>query len=167
MALRGVIERSMRSFQEKFHPGDSVSYSYGLHHDTDNLHAHVFIHPRTREGAFVGMSEQLQKKAARGADSRHKNQLKFLRESARRRVGEVLKEISDPKEAAYLKHNIHSDRIFFVPHQSHTWRAQNDFRPRTPAEYQLVRMVGDYFQLRGLRSSPNRHAASFYYGALL
>ncbi len=56
LALRGVIERSMRSFQEKFHPGDSVGYSYGLHHDTDNLHAHVFIHPRTREGDFVGMS---------------------------------------------------------------------------------------------------------------
>lgn len=70
MALRGIIERTMRCFQEKFHPGDSVGYSYGLHHDTDNLHAHVFIHPRTREGAFVGMRG----KPARhqGRFSRHK-----------------------------------------------------------------------------------------------
>jgi hypothetical protein len=137
MALRGIIERTMRSFEEKFHPGDSVGYSYGLHHDTDNLHAHVLIHPRTREGAFVGMSEQLQKKAARHAESRHKNQLKFVRENARHRAAQVLKEISDPKEAAYLKNNLYSDRIYFAPRQSHTSRAKNDFRPRTPADYQL------------------------------
>jgi len=121
MALRGIIERTMRSFQEKFHPGDSVGYSYGLHHDTDNLHAHVFVHPRTREGAFIGMSG----KPARyqGHASRHKDQLGFLRENVRQRVTQVLKEISD--------------RIFFVPRQSHQYRAKNDFRPRTPADYQL------------------------------
>jgi hypothetical protein len=139
MALRGIIEQTMRSFQEKFHPGDSVGYSYGLHHDTDNLHAHVYIHPRTRSGKFIGMSEQLQKKAAWHAESRHKNQLKFVRENARRRAAQVLKEISDPKEAAYLKNNIYSDRIYFAPRQSHLSRAKNDFRPRTPADFQLER----------------------------
>ena len=137
MALRGIIERSLRSFQEKFHPGDSVSYSYGLHHDTDNLHAHVFVHPRTREGAFVGMSEQLQHFAQRGISSRHKNQLKFVRETVRRRVSQVLEEISDPKEAAHLKNNLYSDRIYFAPRQSHLWRTKNDFRRRTPADFQL------------------------------
>jgi len=137
MALRGIIEKSMRSFQEKFHPGDSIGYSYGLHHDTDNLHAHVLIHPRTRAGEFVGMSEQLQKKAARGAESRHKNQLKFVRENARRRASEVLEQISDPTKATHLKHNLYSDRIYFTPRQSHLARAKNDFRPRTPADYQL------------------------------
>jgi hypothetical protein len=135
MALRGIIERTLRSFQEKFHPGDSVGYSYGLHHDTDNLHAHVFIHPRTREGAFVGMSG----KPARhqGHASRHKDQLGFLRENVRQRVTQVLKEISNPKEAAHLKNNLHSDRIFFAPHQSHLWRAKSDFHPRTPVDFQL------------------------------
>lgn len=137
MALKGIVERTMRSFQEKFHPGDSVGYSYGLHHDTDNLHAHVFIHPRTRDGTFVGMSEQLQKKARRRAVSRHKNQLKFVRENARRRAAQVLKELSDPKEAAHLKNNFYSDRIYFAPRQSHTARPKNDFRPRTPADFQL------------------------------
>jgi hypothetical protein len=100
MALRGIIERTMRSFQEKFHPGDSVGYSYGLHHDTDNLHAHVFIHPRTRDGDFVGMSEQLQHFAERNVKSRHKNQLKFVRENARQRASQMLQELSDPKAAA-------------------------------------------------------------------
>jgi hypothetical protein len=135
MALRGVIERSMRAFQDKFHRGDSVGYTYGIHHDTDNLHAHVFIHPRTRDGAFIGMSGKPAKH--QGHASRHKDQLGFLRENVRRRVTEVLKEISDPKEAAYLRHNIHSDRIFFVPRQSHTSRPRYDYRPRTPVDYQL------------------------------
>lgn len=137
MVLRSAIERSMRSFQEKFHQGDSVGYTYGLHHDTDNLHAHVFVHPRTRDGKFVGMSEQLKKKSERGAKSRHKNQLKFLRESARRRAGQVLKELSDSKEAGYLKDQLESEKITFVPRQSHTARPKNDFRPRTPAHYEL------------------------------
>jgi hypothetical protein len=137
MALRGIVERTMRSFQEKFHPGDSIGYSYGLHHDTDNLHAHVYIHPRTREGAFVGMSEQLEKKAARGATSRHKNQLRFVRENARSRAGVVLKQLCNPMESVHLKNNIYSDRIYFLPRLSHMVRSSNDFRPRTPADYQL------------------------------
>ena len=127
----------MRSFQENFHPGDSVGYSYGLHHDTDNLHAHVFIHPRTRQGEFVGMSEQLQRLASRGAASRHKNQLRFVREAAGRRAAQVIREIPDPKQTAHLKNNFHSDRIHFLPRQSHTARTKNDFRPRKPADYQL------------------------------
>ena len=139
MALRGIIERTMRSFQEKFHPGDSVGYSYGLHHDTDNLHAHVFIHPRTRDGDFVGMSEQLQRLAERNVKSRHKNQLKFVRENARQRAGQVLQELSDPKANGRMKTNIHSDRALFVPRQSHTERTKNDFRPRTPSDFQLER----------------------------
>ena len=133
--LRGVIEQSMRSFQEKFHPGDSVGYSYGLHHDTDNLHAHVFVHPRTREGKFVGMSGKPKKH--QGHTSRHKDQLGFLRDAARRRVTQVLKELHDPKEAAHLGNNLHADRIYFIPRQSHTARPKNDYRPRTAADFEL------------------------------
>jgi len=139
MALRGIIERTMRSFQEKFHPGDSVGYSYGLHHDTDNLHAHVFIHPRTRDGDFVGMSEQLQHLAERNIRSRHKNQLKFVRENARQRAAQILQELSDPKADGRLRNNLHSDRALFVPRQGHTERTKHDFRPRTPADFQLER----------------------------
>jgi hypothetical protein len=137
MVLKGIVERTLHSFQENFHPGDSIGYSYGLHHDTDNLHAHVFLHPRTRDGAFVGMSEQLQRLSERGVKSRHKNQLKFVRETARRRAAQVLKELSDPKEAALLKNNFQSDRIYYAPRQSHTARTRNDLRPLTPVDAQL------------------------------
>jgi len=135
--LKGIIERSMRSFQEKFHAGDSVSYSYGLHHDTDNLHAHIFVHPRTREGSFVGLSGKPTKHQHHA--SAHKDQLGFLRENVRRRVSQVLKELSHPKEASHLKNNLHSDRAYFVPRHSHTARSKNDFRPRRPDDFQLER----------------------------
>jgi hypothetical protein len=133
--IKGMIERTMRSFQEKFHPGDSVGYSYGLHHDTDNLHAHVFVHPRTREDAFVGLSGIPKK--YQGRNPNRKDQLGFVRESVRRQVKQVLKELSDPQEATHLKNNLHSDRAYFVPRRSHTARPRNDFRPRTPADFQL------------------------------
>ena len=135
MVLRGTVERTMRAFQEKFHPGDSVGYSYGLHHDTDNLHAHVFIHPRTRDGEFVGMSGKPKRHA--GHASRHKDQLGFVHETVRRRVTQVLKELSDPKEAAHLKNNFQSDRIYYAPRLSHTARTKNDLRPLTPIDAQL------------------------------
>jgi hypothetical protein len=135
--LKGMIERSMRSFQEKFHPGDSVGYSYGLHHDTDHLHAHLFIHPRTREDIFVGMSGIPKK--YQGRDPQRKDQLGFVRDTVRRQVKQVLKELSDPKESAHLKTNLHSDRAYFIPRQSHTARLRHDFRPRSPADFQLER----------------------------
>jgi len=137
MVLKGIVERTFHSFHENFHDGDSIGYTYGLHHDTDNLHAHVFLHPRTRNGEFVGMSEQLQRLAERGAKSRHKNQLKFIRETARRRAAQVLKELSEPKEAAHLKNNFQSDRIYYAPRQSHTARTRSDLRPVTPIDAQL------------------------------
>jgi hypothetical protein len=137
LVLKGIVERTMHSFEENFHRGDSVGYSYGLHHDTDNLHAHVFIHPRTRDGEFIGMSEQLQRLAQRGAVSRHKGQLKFIRESARRRAAQVVKELADPKEAVHLKYNFQSDRIYYAPRQSHTTRTKKDLRPVSPVDHLL------------------------------
>ncbi len=137
MVLRSAIEKSMRSLQEKFHPGDSIGYTYGLHHDTDNLHAHVFIHPRTRAGAFVGMSQQLKKKAAAGAESRHKDQLGFVRDAVRRRVIGVLKELQVPQEASYLAKHLQSEKMTFVPKISHTSRARNDFSSRLPTDFLL------------------------------
>jgi hypothetical protein len=135
MVLRGAIERTMRAFQEKFHPGDSVGYSYGLHHDTDNLHAHVFLHPRTRDGNFVGMSGKPRRH--QGHDSRHKDQLGFVHETVRRHVTRVLKELSNPKEAAHLKNNFHSDRIFYVPRVSHLARTKRNLQPLVPADAQF------------------------------
>ena len=133
--LRGVIDRSMRAVQEKFHPGDSVGYTFGLHHDTDNLHAHVFVHPRTKNGEFVGMSGK--PKRHQGHASAHKDQLGFLREAVRRRVAGVVKELAEPREADYLARNIRSEKVHFIPRQSHTMYPTKDHRPRTADDYRL------------------------------
>ncbi len=85
------------------------------------------------------MSEQLKKKSARGAASRHKNQLRFLRETARRRAGMVVTGLSDPKEAAAVGNNFQSEKAYFVPRRSHTARPANDPRPVTPADFELER----------------------------
>ena len=55
--LQSTLKTMMRDFQEKFHPKDSIGYAYGLHHDTDNLHIHIALCPRTKNGAYVGCSK--------------------------------------------------------------------------------------------------------------
>jgi len=54
--LHSTMKKVMRSFNERFHPNDSIGYAYGLHHDTANLHVHVAICPRTENGSSVGCS---------------------------------------------------------------------------------------------------------------
>ena len=63
----------MDRFAEKFHRGDSIGYAYGLHHDTDNLHVHVALCPRSAKGRYVGCSMSRH-------PSKHKNQMVFMRE---------------------------------------------------------------------------------------
>ncbi len=46
----------MRKFNDRFHPADAIGYAYGIHHDTDHLHVHVALCPRTQRGAYIGCS---------------------------------------------------------------------------------------------------------------
>jgi len=66
--LQSTMGKVMRKFAERFHPADSIGYAYGIHHDTDNLHVHVALCPRTARGAYVGCSE------SRSTTSGNKNQ---------------------------------------------------------------------------------------------
>ncbi len=110
-ALKGIIERSFRNFTDKYHRGDSIGYAYGLHHDTDNLHAHVFIHPRTKQGAYIGLSQGL-----KNSKQVRENQLKFLHEAANRQVFRILKEIkSGSQNEQHLVMSPHADKIFVAP----------------------------------------------------
>jgi hypothetical protein len=71
--LHSTMKKAMAKFAERFHPNDAVGYAYGLHHDTDNLHVHVALWPRTARGAYVGCS------MARTPTSGHNDQMKYLR----------------------------------------------------------------------------------------
>jgi hypothetical protein len=54
--LHSTMKRVMLKFNQTYHPGDSVGYAYGIHHDTAHLHVHVAICPRTANGKYVGCS---------------------------------------------------------------------------------------------------------------
>jgi hypothetical protein len=67
------VKKVMERFAERFHRGDSIGYAYGLHHDTDNLHVHVALCPRSAKGRYVGCSMSRH-------PGKHKNQMVFMRE---------------------------------------------------------------------------------------
>lgn len=104
------MKKVMRQFQEKFHPGDSIGYAYGIHHDTDNLHVHVALCPRTKEGRYVGCSTP--------KNPKHRDQMGYLRkcfEAQNRKWEEVLKNpeklVVSEKKSLLLR----TDKLFFSP----------------------------------------------------
>jgi hypothetical protein len=108
--LQDIIKRSMLNFSEKFHEGDGLGYCYGFHHDTDNLHAHVFIHPRTRNGKRVAFSGQLKRKRVSNGQ---KDKLGFVKEAAQHRVNFWIKQLG---EKSFVP--MHAHDLYFIPKQA-------------------------------------------------
>jgi hypothetical protein len=71
--LQSSLKKVMRKFAEKFHPGDAIGFAYGLHHDTEHLHAHIALCPRTAKGRYVGCS------TSRFKQGKHKRQMDQIR----------------------------------------------------------------------------------------
>jgi hypothetical protein len=97
--LHERVRLVMQEFRKKFHAGDSVGYAYGLHHDTGNLHAHVAVCPRSEKQQRVGLSEQLK---GRKSQSRHKNQLAFIKQVCARENEKVTQSFSTFAERVQL-----------------------------------------------------------------
>lgn len=107
--LQGTLRKMMRQFQERFHPGDSIGYAYGIHHDTDHLHVHVALCPRTKKGAYVGCS------TSRTRTSGNRNQIEFLMNCFERENRIWEKRLSDPlKLHQNLAKRLDSDRQTIV-----------------------------------------------------
>jgi hypothetical protein len=81
-----------RAGAEEFHPGDSIGFAYGLHHDTEHLHAHLALCPRTARGAYVGCS------ASRFSRSRHKKQMDLIKSWFERENRRWEKILQSPEE---------------------------------------------------------------------
>ena len=120
--LHRSMKQVMRQFQEKFHPGDSIGYAYGIHHDTDNLHVHVALCPRTKEGRYVGCSTPKNPKL-----SKHRDQMGYLRkcfETQNRKWEEVLKNpkklVVSEKKSLFLR----TDKLFFSPRLNRQQKVQ-------------------------------------------
>jgi hypothetical protein len=108
--LQAATKKIMGKFNERFHPADSIGYAYGIHHDTDNLHVHVALCPRTARGAYVGCS------TARNPASGHKDQMNFLRscfERENKRLEQVLASPQKLEESLSMRPD--SDKITFSP----------------------------------------------------
>jgi hypothetical protein len=108
--LQAATKKIMGKFNERFHPADSIGYAYGIHHDTDNLHVHVALCPRTTRGDYVGCS------TARNPASGHKDQMGFLRscfERENKRWEQIL--ASPQKLEEHLSKRLDSDKIVFSP----------------------------------------------------
>jgi hypothetical protein len=118
--LHKSMKTMMRKFQEKFHPADRIGYAYGFHHDTDHLHVHVALCPRTESGQYVGVSTPKYKINRSG----HKDQLGFLRkccEAENKKWGVVL---SDPEKIQQMQTKHHAEKYFFAPKISQEQRGQ-------------------------------------------
>jgi hypothetical protein len=108
--LQSATKKIMGKFNERFHPADSIGYAYGIHHDTDNLHIHVALCPRTARGAYVGCS------TARNPVSGHKDQMGFLRSCFERENKRWEQVLSSPQKLdEKLSRRIDSDKIVFSP----------------------------------------------------
>ena len=108
--LHSSMKKIMAKFNDKFHPRDSIGYAYGIHHDTDNLHVHVALCPRTRQGRYVGCSTGLSKRA------RNKRQMDYLRECFELENKRWEKFLSQPEKLEeILSKRLDSHKIVFSP----------------------------------------------------
>jgi hypothetical protein len=108
--LQSATKKIMGKFNERFHPADSIGYAYGIHHDTDNLHIHVALCPRTARGAYVGCS------TARNPASGHKDQMGFLRSCFARENKRWEQTLASPQKLEeHLSRRLDSDKIVFSP----------------------------------------------------
>lgn len=76
--LQRIFKRVMKDFEKEFHNRelsvksfktqstvavkDMIGYAWGVHHDTDNLHIHCYLHNRTLFGHHVACSNPLKNK---------------------------------------------------------------------------------------------------------
>lgn len=137
--LHATMKKIMRKFAESFHPGDSIGYAYGLHHDATHLHVHVALCPRTERGRYVGCS------TSRFSQSKHKRQMDRIRswfEQENQRWEVILS--SPQKIEQVISPRLDSDRFVIAPrlnaaHQQALHNAQTAEAIRLQQLYQSIR----------------------------
>ena len=142
--LQSTTKKVMGKFNEQFHPADSIGYAYGIHHDTDNLHVHVALCPRTARGTYVGCS------TTRNPASGHKDQMKYLRscfEGENNRWAQIL--ASPQKLEEHLSRRLDSDKIIFSPRLNPS--QMDALRNAQTAE--TIRLQQLYSSIRNLEAS--------------
>ena len=67
----------MYEFQGKFHPGEKIGFAWGIHHDTDHRHVHVYLCNRTDQGNHIALSNPLK---GRRDKRKRKDQIGYMKE---------------------------------------------------------------------------------------
>ncbi|MGB7838700.1 MAG: hypothetical protein WBL40_11385, partial [Terrimicrobiaceae bacterium] len=142
--LHSSLKKAMRRFAEKFHPGDSIGYAYGLHHDTEHLHAHVAICPRTAKGRYVGCS------TSRFKHGKHKRQMDHIRAWFENENQRWEKALRSPQEIEHaISHRIDADKIAFAPRLN----AAHLEALRNAQTAEAIRLQQSYRSIRNLESA--------------
>lgn len=100
------VKKIMYEFQRKFHPGEKIGFAWGIHHDTDHRHVHVYLCNRTDQGNHVALSNPLKGKVQKKA---RKNQIAYMKErciAAQNRMIKAAEQMNRnqlPKNIADLK----------------------------------------------------------------
>jgi hypothetical protein len=142
--LQSTTQKIMGKFNERFHPADSIGFAYGIHHDTDNLHIHVALCPRTARGAYVGCSR------ARNPGSGHKDQMRFLRSCFERENKRWEQTLASPQELEeHLSRRLDSDKMVFSPRLNPS--QMDALRNAQTAE--AIRLQQLYSSIRNLEAS--------------
>jgi hypothetical protein len=141
--LHESMTNVMEKFAEKFHPGDKISYAYGFHHDTDNLHVHIALCPRTASGNYVGFSTPRNKVAN---PSHHRDQIGFVRSRCAHENNRWEQIFSDPEKLAQFAERRHVNRWLVSPKHS-LLDLQNALNNRDMEAQQLHFMYGSLQKL--------------------
>lgn len=137
--LHSTLKKVMRRFNERFHPNDSIGYTYGLHHDTANLHVHIAICPRTENGSYVGCS------TSRSTQSKHKKQMDCIKSWFEIENSRWEKTLSCPQKLEEtLSKRLDADKLVFSQKLNHLQInalrcAQNSDSIRLQQLYQSIR----------------------------
>lgn len=89
--LADKLKKVMTKFQNRFYPGDRISFAYGLHHDTDNLHLHVILLGRTEKGRHVSFSSPIR---GRKRKYRQEDQLGFCKNELAKLENNLMERLS-------------------------------------------------------------------------
>jgi hypothetical protein len=144
--LHERVRLAMKEFREKYHQGDSVGYSYGFHHDTDNLHVHIAIYPRSKHHKYVGLSDQLHKKIV---DNGQENQLEFLKDVCVRENERMTRAFSNQQEKQKyiqrLQRKKNAAEFFFVKD------TPPPLLPNSPEHEEYLRLRREHQRVKQLR----------------
>ncbi len=112
MVVQSIMRDSLRKFAEVYHPGDRLGYAYGIHHDTNNLHIHVFVNPKTEKGHDVGISSALK---GSKTNTWQKNKIGQIKATVNRNALKWEKITGDPEAFKSFSSVRRNQKYFYAP----------------------------------------------------